>query len=131
MKMSTAVQYVLAENEKFKFVACTFDTSSTRYTYKTTLDVEVGDILLVETNAGLAKVVVRDILDITDVDLDAYEYKWVVQKVDFTYFEQCKEAEAAVLKVLREKQRRHVAKQAVDGLLTDDEHEQVKALVRL
>lgn len=135
MKMQTAILALMAENEKFKFVSVRFPTSDRGYTYKTMLDLVEGDKVLVDTASGMQIVTVREVLDISDVDLEAnYEYKWVVQKVDFTEFEQYKQMEDDLLKYLRKKQRAHAVKAVTAGLFedaTEEEKATVKALVRL
>ena len=131
MKISEAAQYLLAENEDFKFAACTFQGASVRYTYKTLLDVEVGDFVLVDTASGVQIVVVRDVLQIEDVDAGAYEYKWIIGKVDWTHMKECEAMEEAVLKKLRAAQRKHIANQALTTMLTDEDADEVKKLVRL
>ena len=131
MKLYTAVQYLLADNEKLKFLACTFDTSAKRYTYKALFDVEVGDKIIVNTNSGLQIVVVREVLQVEDIDFDAFEIKWAVSKVDFETYEKSVQMEEDVTKMLRSRQRKSVVETAMQGMLDDDERQAVKALVRL
>ena len=133
MKISAVVNSMLCQNEAFKFVSCKFATSATQYTYKTLLDLKVGDMVLVATNSGMQAVTVTAMLEVDEVDLNAYDYKWVAQKIDISHLEACEAKEAELVKLIRSKQRQHTSDQAMKALLGDDSEskEEVKRLVRL
>jgi len=64
----------------FKFIAVNFVGSHVTYTYKTTLDIKVGDLVVIESPSGLKVVTVAD----DDVEVKPspkYAIKWVVCKV--------------------------------------------------
>lgn len=131
MNIHAVVQAMLATNENFKFVTVAFPTSTNEYTYKTTLNLAVGDTVLVNTNAGMRIVTVTGLPQIDDVDLAAYNYQWIVQKIDLEHYNAMKEKEEELLKIIRNKQRNHVANQALEQLFGEGATEQVKRLVRL
>lgn len=107
-------------NDNLTFVEVVFDQNSKRdgldpktYTYKTSLEVAVGDQFIVEVNnegGKILKVVtVFNILDIEDVDFDAnYAYRHLVQKVDRSFYEAELEAEKQLLRRIAELRRNSV-----------------------
>lgn len=133
---SLLADLILAEKENFKFVAVTFapySTTGNKYYYKTLLDIEEGDFVAVTTPGNKHQVVqVEEVLDYTEADIDEkITYKWVVQKIDFTAYEQVVEMEANLSKQLKTaERRRRLTEMKEDALsfLSDDER---KGLVRL
>lgn len=79
----------------FKFVKVVFDTvslhSQKQYTYKTNLDLEVGDLCVVDTPKGVCEVVRVSSLE-ADGD-GGYDYKWIVSKVDKSSYNALRELE--------------------------------------
>ena len=124
------VDAVLASNTKFQFYSCSFypHTATKHYNYKTTLDLEVGDEVLVETPSGELKVVrveaVVDILDLTP----GIRYKWILQKVDRSVLENCRAVERDVAQALAKSRAREQLAQ-IRAQLPDSED--LVKLVRL
>lgn len=126
------VNAMLTKNEQFKFVSCTFQTSAKEYTYKTLLDVKAGDTVLVDTASGLQIVRVQKVLEVDEVDLSEYDYKWVVQVIDLSHFLAVKEMEQKLQQDVRNKIRNKIADSALAQLYDGEAgSEQVKRLVRL
>ncbi len=126
------VNAMLTKNEQFKFVSCTFQTSAKEYTYKTLLDVNAGDTVLVDTASGLQIVRVQRVLEVDEVDLAEYDYKWVVQIINLDHFTAVKEMEEKLKQDIRNKIRNKIADNALAQLYDGAEGvEQVKKLVRL
>lgn len=132
-----AMQSMQVENnENLRFVEVTFSTGSTRYTYKTVdAIIEEGDKVLVYTPSQKYEVVtVRKVMDADEVDLYAYRYAFIVQRVDTTQYDAMLENEETLLRSLRNRSRNAQARQAVQALMegtTDEDQEKVKKLVRL
>lgn len=129
------VNQLFLTNEKFKFVAVTFHGSNQVYHYKTVLDVAEGDIIVVDTpSSGMTCVTVKAIVDALDIDLDKYNYKWVVQKVDTEHYEtmQSREKEAKTL-LLKHRQQKAVQEfeNALLSSVGQEGIEAVKKIVRL
>ena len=58
-----------------------------KYSYKTSLDLEVGDIVLVDSPSnGIVAVTVRSVNDTLSPNKEAT--KWIIQKVDFSEWEE-------------------------------------------
>jgi len=128
----------LTENPKFKFVSIVFApyTGSKEYTYKTLIDLEVDDFVVVQTPSKEYQCVkVRAVLDPLEVDLiPGVNYKWIVQKVDMTHFEECIEMEKQVQLKLRKaeaRKRQSELRQSSLEFLTDEERAETVKLVRL
>lgn len=127
---------ILAENENFKFVVARFNGASNTYTYKTTLDLQVDDFVVVETPSNGFQVV--QVVEVASADEFELTYsgklKWVVSKVDTDYYEEVRtmerEANKHLNKAKRIKARReHLA--ALTEELGEEELNEVKKLVRL
>ena len=91
---------ILSQNESFKFVSVSFMDGQTKtYTYKTTLDLAVDDLVVVESPTGFKIVKVVSVLEFHEVNFDVhYEYKWVVSRVDLEYYNECVNVEKEVRK---------------------------------
>lgn len=116
------INLLLSQNKAFRFVKVEFSTNSTRlYTYKTIDDIEVGDTVIVDTpSEGFKAVkVVKVSLPHEEVTERDFQYKWIVQKVDTSRYEEivAKEQEAQLLintastKVLVKKLNEELAEQ--------------------
>lgn len=132
------INILLADNEDFKFVVGVFApyTGQKGYTYKTVLDVEVDDFVIVETPSnGFQIVKVVEVASPFDIDLNSnIKYKWVVDKLDLSHYEKCKEQEKALLQYVnrsKNKQAVEEAKQILVESLGKDAGEEVKKLIRL
>lgn len=125
-----------ATNEDLRFVCVNFNSGGNLYTYKTMdITIEEGDKVVVYTPSAKFEVVtVRSVLEADEVDLAAFRYAWVVQKIDTTVYDELVEKEDKVLKVLRNKQRSAAAQRAAEALLdgsSAEEREGITKLVRL
>lgn len=132
--MST-LNIILAANPEFKFVRVQFNNSPKVYTYKTVLAIEVDDTVVVDTpTSGLTCAKVVEVAKLEEVDLDRYDYKWIVQKVDLAHYEQVVEMSAQVKKTINDSRRAKIVKEAKQALvdnLGEDVVTQVEKLVRL
>jgi len=67
-------------------VGIVFTPDGQAYTYKTDLDLAVGDRVVVNTpNTGLQIVTVKEVHDTPQLD-GGFDYTWIVQKIDFTNY---------------------------------------------
>lgn len=128
----------LTENPKFKFVSIVFApyTGSKEYTYKTLLDLEEGDFVVVQTPSKEYQCVqVRSVIDPLEAELiSGINYKWVVQKVDMAHYEECRDMEKQVQLKLRKaesRKRQQELRESAAEFLTDDEKAETAKLVRL
>ena len=132
--MST-LNILLASNPSFKFVAVEFANSQTPYTYKTTLDLEDGDTVVVDTpRTGMTCAVVTKVLKLEEVDATKFDYKWVVSKVDTDYYEKVLDMQAQVQKTINDSKRSKLVKEMKAQLaeeIGDDAVAKVEKLVRL
>ena len=100
-------------DESIKTVAVIFDVDDAimarRYTYKTRLDLQVGDMCVVKTPHGLAVVEVVEVHEEPAIDPhDRVDYKWITQKVDVAAIDAAEaEDKSAVVKV-----RKHIRAKA-------------------
>lgn len=132
--MST-LNILLASNPSFKFVTVEFKNSQTPYTYKTTLDLEEGDTVVVDTpRTGMTCALVTAVLRLEEVDATKFDYKWVVSKVDTDYYEKVTDMQAQVQKTINDSKRSKLVKEMKAQLaeeIGDDAVAQVEKLVRL
>lgn len=119
-------------DETIKTVSAVFeyeDIMAKRYTYKTRLDFEEGDMAVVNTPHGLSIVEIVEIHDEPEIDPDSViDFKWIVQKVDIDAIEQAEADDKAFAKKCRERIRANHRKQArvaLDGLLGEGFIEEV------
>lgn len=100
-----------------------------RYTYKARLcdNIKAGDHVIVDTpHNGLTIVVVESIDPTPNINLSApFPYKWIVQKVDRTVYDELVRREEAfrlaLVEVERQKQREAVLKDINEHLPPDSE----------
>ncbi len=111
------VNVLLSKNELFKFIVVEFNRNETRYTYKSTEVIEVGDKVIVDSPMGGLKIVtVMEVVDPMEIDHDvAYSFKWIVQVVDTSAYEANKELEAYINKAVNKAKN----KQLVDSVMKD------------
>lgn len=128
----------LTENPKFKFVSIVFApyTGAKEYTYKTLLDVEVDDFVVVQTPSKEYQCVqIRAVMDPLEVELIiGVNYKWLVQKVDMAHYEECREMEEQVqlkLRTAESRKRQKELRESASEFLTEDERAETVKLVRL
>jgi hypothetical protein len=114
---------VLLASDDVKLINCTFDTTGNGkwYTYKTILDVQVGDYVMVEANNWYNIVRVSSLWADASMD-DNINYRWAFAKVDFDELNRLKEKEDEAVKVIRkaELQRRRRALAQELGLTGDE-----------
>ena len=125
----------LAENENFKYISCVFApyTGTKEYTYKTLLDIEANDFVVVQTPSKEYQVVqVRSIIDPLEFEpITGVRYKWVIQKLDTEQYDKCVAMEKEVNTKLRKaevrKRQQELKESAAEFLDTED----MAKLVRL
>jgi hypothetical protein len=133
------IDAVLADNEQFKFLSCTFApyTGTKTYHYKTMLDIDVGDhvVVYVPNSASYQVVEVKEVHSFFDLELrDDIEYRWVVQKVDSKTYLESIEKEKELASTLRKATHRKARKELTATVLEHldaTERETVTKLVRL
>ena len=129
------VNVLLADNENFKFVSAIFApyTGENTYTYKTMLDLAVDDFVVVDTpSRGFQVVQVRELLSPMEVDFDVdFNYKWIVQKVDTTAYDEARAREKEILQLVNKSKNTRALKQARKDILDNVDEETVAKLSRL
>lgn len=128
--------FIASANEDFKIVVIQFANNSKPYHYKTTLDVQADDFVVVASPTnGLQVVKVIEIINPLETDLTtSYTLKWLVSKVDLDYYDKCKlmEKEAnKALNKLRASQRSKELLANVQDQIGEDGVESIKAITRL
>jgi len=107
---------ILAQSDKLQFVAVQFTGSTTLYTYKTTLQVQEGDYVVVLTpSGGLQVATVHGLVDMHDVTYEGY-IKWIVTVLDMNHYTECLEAEREVTATLAKAKRHKLVKEASAAL---------------
>lgn len=123
------------QQENFSFVKVVFDGHPKTYLYKTTLELEKDDKVIVDSpSSGLVIVTVVDTVDPLEVNLDAFNYKWVVSKVDLEYYNKLQEVEKQVQREVNKAKASAARKQMEEQLIEqigEDAFNNVKGLVRL
>ena len=129
------VNVLLADNEDFKFVEVVFApyTGNSTYTYKTVLDVQEDDFAVVDTpSKGFQVVQIRKLLSPFEVDFDVkFSYKWLVQKVDTSGYEQAVAKEKEILQLVNKSKNKRAITAAKEAILESTDAEAVAKLVRL
>lgn len=86
--------FIASQRPDFKIIGVNFNSGDKVYHYKTLLDVQEGDQILVPVqNKSPSVVRVVSVKDALSCNL-SYELKWVIQKIDFTDFDACVEMES-------------------------------------
>lgn len=90
-----------------------------------------GDRLIAQAKeeGHVCTVIFREMLEVTDLDLDAdFKYKFVLGAVPPEYFDRMNEAEAQIKETLAgiKKQRINALRQAVYGTLIEDASKEIK-----
>lgn len=91
----------------FYTVSCSFfqDSSNREYTYKVplTLETQVGDFAVVETNTGYKLVVIKAVHETPAIDYSiSYEYRWIVDSVQLDPYLQIRKEEKELKKKLKQ-----------------------------
>jgi hypothetical protein len=129
-----AVDIMLSNNENFKFVACVFApyTGTRSYSYKTMLDLVVGDYVVVDTPSnGFQVVEVVGVVVAEDFDGPDIAYKWVVCRVDLEQYKECQQLEAAIHKEIHKSKSRSVYAALKAELQSTVGEETVNAIAKL
>ncbi len=132
---------IASQNDNFRFVKVRFKHesgafSAKEYHYKT-LDstIAAGDEVVVDSPTnGFVIVVVTEVLEYYEVEEQGYNYKWIVQKVDVSAYEELKAKEKAVQKQLAKvnmKARLDNSLSKAAEELGEDNVNSLKALARL
>ena len=88
--------------------APTVPSSNKLYTYKTSLPVVEGDFAVVEVKNELTIVKVMKVDTVPQIDVDAdYSYKWLVQRVDRTAYDNTLAVEQNFEKAITAAEREH------------------------
>jgi len=100
--MSYANLLIANANPDFKFILVRFTNDdgnkSKPYMYKTLLDVEVGQQVVVDSPTGVAIVEVFEVTPAIECDHEAaFRIKWIVSVVDRAHYNDCVEMEKVVL----------------------------------
>lgn len=97
-------------------VGVEFTESFKTYTFKTNLDLEVGDWILVPSkNSGYEPKIVK-VTEVHDEPIlhDQYEYKWVISKVDFDNYYDLIDQEKKIAEYLAQAEAKRVRATALD-----------------
>ena len=126
------VNLLLSQNPKFKFVGIEFRETAKVYPYKTVLDVEVGDKVLVPCGDGVDQIIkmvsVVVVGDETPEVATGKKHKWIIQKVDMTHFKECLEVERTVTKELNALRTNRIRKEYLQHLETQIGDDGIKLL---
>ncbi len=129
------INLFLAENPNFKLIIVNFPGSTKPYHYKTMLDIEVGDKLVVATPQGLTVLEALEVIPAIESDLTySFPIKWVVSKVDLASYEECIAMEREAVKTLnlmQAKKHRTELMQNLTEELGEEGVNSVRKLVRL
>ena len=130
------VNILLADNENFKFATVVFApyTGTKTYTYKTMLDIQVDDFVVVDTPSnGFQVCQVREVLTPMEVDLEVkFSYKWIVQKVDTEQYDKSVALEKSVRAFVNQSKNKRAIAEAKERILGSiDNPEEVTKLIRL
>lgn len=106
--------------ESCKTVSVTFEVNlknSTAYVYKTVLDLEFGDSVVVNVSGKLKIATVTEIHKVPRLDMDSQlEYKWIIQKVDTTKYDELLKLESEFQDTLMEIVQQDLREKAIDML---------------
>jgi len=137
VKEMSDLNLLLAEqNENFKIVKVTFPTNGKQYTYKTVLDLEEGDNVIVDSpNNGFVVVEVGEVIPAIETNLDfGFNVKWIVSKVDTEQYEACIDMERQATKTLNQlkySRRRKELIKDLEDVVGADGLNNVKQLIKL
>lgn len=134
--MSDLELFLAETNKDFKIVTVKFDSSNKTYTYKTILDVQKGDKVIVDTpSSGMVIVDVVKAVPALETSLNfGFKIKWVVSKVDIEHYEECKKMERKALKQINTLKYTKEHKESLYNLaevIGEDGFKQIKQLVKL
>lgn len=129
------VNAIFAENENFKYVEVVFApyTGTKTYTYKTLADVAQGDFVVVETPTnGYQVVLVLVVKKPEEVDFDVnFNYKWVVDKVDFTDYQKSVAAEREIKQAVTLTKAKKAMREVRENLYNSMDASTVEEVVKL
>lgn len=128
-EMNNHVVELMLEN--FYTVGINFKNSSKIYTYKVAKDIEleVEDLVIVETNSGMEIVTVQRVDEGMNIDLASdIKYKFIVQKIDLTKYQEMCDTDNNVASVLAQNAAQKQKEELLARYVTDLTDEQVKLL---
>lgn len=122
MNTSTLASILL---ESCKTIGVVFSGNSKTYTYKTTTQFEVGDFAIVPSPAiSLGEIAKPRVVEVVRVDVvpdlnpsATYDYKWVIQKVNFAAYNQLVSLENTVSEELRLLEQQSLRKKTKEVLI--------------
>lgn len=127
----------LAQNENFKIVKVCFPSSTKQYAYKSSLPIEAGDQVVIDSpRDGLVVLEVKDVIpgaECSDSLLNRAT-KWVVQKVNTAHYEEAQEMERKINKEINKLRAAKARKEMLETAreeLGEDAVENLTKLVRL
>lgn len=134
--MSDLNLFLAEANENFKIVVVQFPSSSKKYSYKTVLDIQEGDLVVVDApSTGYTVLEAVEVIPAIETELTHnFQLKWVVDKVNLTHYEECKQMEREATKTLNQlkyTRRRKELLTDLEGVIGADGIDKVKRLVRL
>jgi len=130
------INLFLAEaNEKFKIVVVKFPNTNKKYHYKTILNVEVGDLVIVDAPSGIQILTAVEVIPAIETELSySMTIKWLVDKVDMQHYEECKQMEREATKTLNQlkyTRKRRELMQDLSADIGEDAVNLIRKLVRL
>lgn len=134
--MSDLNLFLAEANPDFKIVVVQFPTSSKNYHYKTILDVQPGDKVVVDApSTGYTVLDVVEVIPALETELSYnFQIKWVVDKVDVEQYEKVQLMEREATKTLNQLKYTRRRKELLEDLKSEvgaEGIETVKKLVRL
>jgi len=129
-EMQNHLVELLAKN--FYTIGISFEHSSKVYTYKVALDIEleVDDKVIVDITSGLTIVnVIRVDKDASGIDLTMdVKYKFIVQKLDTTQYDELCEKDKSIGKVIAQGAAERARRELIESYTGNLNEEQIKAL---
>lgn len=124
MTIDKNIAAFLREGAKTVNIAYENDESAKTYTYITDLELEKGDVVMVKAGEMLKVAFIHSIDDDLKIEPNAeIKYKWVMGKIDMTYFleneKKNEQVEEVIKNAYRSNLKRSFANQVLAGL--DDE----------
>lgn len=133
--MSYLNLFLAESNENFKIVQVQFPSSQKIYHYKTILDIQKDDYVVVDAPGGFEVLQVLDTIPGIETDLTYnFQLKWIVSRVDVETYQECIKMEREATKVLNQlkyTKRRKALLSELEETIGTDGVEHVKKLVRL
>lgn len=107
------------------------EPTSKAYTYKVdkSMTLEVEDFVVVLADGEYKIVRVAEVHEDSQIDFNNnYEYKYIIDKVDFTTYRKLQERSKTIAKTLAEAARRKLKGEMLESLTNDANEEEIKKL---